>query len=123
MSAKLTASVLVVDDRAGTLLATQALLAEMPVEVVAANSGRRALEHLLQREFAVILLDVNMPIIDGFETAELIRKRESSRRTPIIFMTAYSDQVFVERGYSLGAVDYILQPVVPEILRSKVAVF
>jgi signal transduction histidine kinase len=116
-------SILLVDDRADKLLALEAVLSEMPLEIVRATSGRDALRCLLQREFAVILLDVNMPGMDGFETAQLIRQRRSSEHTPIIFVTAYQDEVFMSRGYSLGAVDYILQPVVPEILRSKVSVF
>ncbi len=123
MDAKDQISILLVDDRADKLLALEAVLSEMPLEIVRATSGRDALRCLLQREFAVILLDVNMPGMDGFETAELIRQRQSSVHTPIIFVTAYQDEVFMSRGYSLGAVDYILQPVVPEILRSKVSVF
>ena len=87
------------------------------------RSGAEALREVLEREFAVILLDVNMPDIDGLETAELIRQHERSAHTPIIFVTAYADEMQTARGYSLGAVDYILTPVVPEILRSKVRVF
>ncbi len=117
------ASVLLVDDRPEKLLAIEALLADMPIELVRATSGREALRHLLQRDFALILLDVNMPGMDGLETAALIRSRKNSEHIPIIFITAYGDEVFMERGYSLGAVDYILQPVVPEILRAKVGVF
>src|SRR5438067_899479 len=88
-----------------------------------AYSGREALRHLLSQEFAVILLDVNMPGMDGFETAQLIRQREATRDLPIIFVTAYGDETHIARSYSLGAVDYIHTPVVPEVLRSKVAVF
>src|SRR5678815_590461 len=117
------ASVLVVDDRPEKLLATEALLSGMPIEVVFAESGRAALRHLLQRDFAVILLDVDMPVMDGFETASLIRKRKHSEHAPIIFMTACSDDEYMSRGYALGAVDYIMTPVVPEVLRAKVAVF
>ena len=84
---------------------------------------REALRELLRREFAVILLDVNMPDIDGFETAALIRSMERTAHTPIIFVTAYADEMQTARGYALGAVDYILSPVVPAILRSKVRVF
>jgi signal transduction histidine kinase/DNA-binding response OmpR family regulator len=112
-----------VDDRPEKLLALEAVLSDLPLELVRAHSGREALRCLLQGEFAAILLDINMPGMDGFETATLIRQRKSSEHTPIIFVTAYHDEVFMSRGYSLGAVDYILQPVVPEILRSKVAVF
>ena len=81
------------------------------------------MRELLEREFAVIVLDVNMPEIDGIETAELIRKHGRTSHTPIIFVTAYADEMQTERGYELGAVDYILTPVVPAILRSKVRVF
>ncbi len=89
-----------------------------------ARSGKEALRCLLQQDFAVILLDVNMPGMDGFETAALIRQRPRSETTPIIFISAVSDtEAYVARGYSLGAVDYILTPVVPEILRAKIAVF
>ena len=87
------------------------------------NSGAEALRELLEREFAVIVLDVNMPDIDGIETAQLIRKHGRTSHTPIIFVTAYADEMQTERGYELGAVDYILTPVVPAILRSKVRVF
>jgi signal transduction histidine kinase/DNA-binding response OmpR family regulator len=112
-----------VDDRPEKLLALEAVLADLSLTLVRAHSGREALRCLLSQEFACILLDINMPGMDGFETASLIRQRKSSEHTPIIFVTAYHDEVFMSRGYSLGAVDYILQPVVPEILRSKVSVF
>ena len=87
------------------------------------RSGSEALREVLQREFAVILLDVNMPDIDGLETARLIRQYKKSAHTPIIFITAYADEMQTAQGYSLGAVDYILSPVIPEVLRSKVRVF
>ena len=87
------------------------------------RSGSEALREVLEREFAVILLDVNMPDIDGIETASLIRGHRRSAHTPIIFITAYADEMQTEQGYSLGAVDYILSPVMPEVLRSKVKVF
>ena len=87
------------------------------------RSGAEALREVLEREFAVILLDVNMPDIDGIETASLIRKYKKSQHTPIIFITAYADEMQTAQGYSLGAVDYILSPVMPEVLRSKVKVF
>jgi len=116
-------AVLMVDDRPEKLLALEAVLSDLDLELVQANSGREALRHLLNREFAAILLDINMPGMDGFETARLIRQRKSCESTPIIFVTAYHDEMFVSRGYTLGAVDYVLQPVVPEILRSKVNVF
>jgi CheY-like chemotaxis protein/signal transduction histidine kinase len=116
-------NILVVDDNAENRLTLESILSEPGQNVVAAASGRDALRRLLEQEFAVILLDVNMPGIDGFETASLVRQRKSSERTPIIFITAFSDETHVSRGYSLGAVDYIVSPVVPEVLRSKVAVF
>ena len=116
-------SILAVDDDPQKLLALSALLSELKQEVVTATSGREALRHLLQREFAVILLDVRMPDMDGFETAALIRRRPSTEHTPIIFITSYGDQTHASRGYSLGAVDYILAPVEPEVLKTKVLVF
>ena len=115
--------ILVVDDSAEKLLALGAILEELGQNLVEARSGREALRELLKREFAVILLDVNMPGMDGFETAELIRQRRNSEATPIIFITAYSDDTHARQGYSLGAVDYIITPVIPEVLKSKVAFF
>jgi signal transduction histidine kinase len=117
------ASILIVDDSPAELLAMSVALSELEQNVITARSGREALRYLLTHEFAVILLDVNMPEIDGFETASLIRQRPSSAHVPIIFVTAYGDDTHAARGYSLGAVDYLLTPVVPEILRAKVAVF
>jgi len=99
------------------------VLEELGQNLVMATSGADALRELLAREFAVILLDVNMPDIDGIETAELIRQHSKTKHTPIIFVTAYADEMQTARGYALGAVDYILSPVIPEILRSKVKVF
>src|SRR5258706_7786208 len=114
---------LLVDDRPEQLLALEAVLSDLDVHMVKANSGKEALRCLLNQEFAVILLDVNMPGMDGFETANLIRQRKTSEHVPIIFITAFSDEMHVARGYSLGAVDYILAPIVPEVLRTKVSVF
>ena len=116
-------SILLVDDRPEKLLALEAVLEDLGQDIVRAYSGREALRHVLNQDFAVILLDVNMPGMDGFETAALIRQRKSSQHVPIIFITAMGDDMHVARGYALGAVDYILSPVVPEVLRSKVAVF
>lgn len=117
-------SILLVDDRPDKLLAHEAILSDLGENLVRANSGAEALRRLLQQDFAVILLDVNMPLMDGFETAALIRQRPRSETTPIIFISAVNDtENHVSRGYSLGAVDYILTPVVPEILRAKIAVF
>src|SRR3712207_1861394 len=118
------ASILIVDDRPEKLLALEAVLEDLThTQIVRAYSGREALRHVLEKEFAVILLDVNMPGMDGFETASLIRQRRSSQHVPIIFITAFGDEMHAARGYSLGAVDYILAPVVPEVLRTKVSVF
>src|SRR5881396_1047188 len=116
-------NILVVDDRPSKLIAMEALLADLGENVVCVSSGADALRQLLERDFAVILLDVNMPDMDGFETAALIRQRKRSSHTPIIFITAYQDELNLAQGYSLGAVDYILSPIVPEVLRTKVGVF
>jgi signal transduction histidine kinase len=116
-------NILVVDDVPEKLIALEAILEELGQNIVSVRSGREALRRLLYQEFALILLDVNMPGMDGFETASLIRQRKKSEHTPIIFITGFSDETHVSRGYSLGAVDYILTPVVPEVLRAKVAVF
>jgi len=115
--------ILVVDDNPNQLATLRAVLAELGANVVCVGSGRDALRCLLTRDFAAILLDVNMPIMDGFETARLVRQRPRSEHTPIIFVTAYSDEIHEARGYSLGAVDYITTPVIPDVLRAKIAVF
>ncbi|HUG66492.1 MAG TPA: response regulator [Pirellulaceae bacterium] len=115
--------ILVVDDVPEKLLSVEVVLQDLGETVVAATSGADALRRLLVDDFAVILLDVNMPEMDGFETAALIRQRKQTEHTPIIFLTAFADDTHAERGYSLGAVDYILTPVIPEVLRTKVAVF
>lgn len=116
--------ILLVDDRYDKRMAMEIVLADLGQKIVTAKSGDEALRMLLDREFAVILLDVNMPGLDGFETAYLIRQRQSLQHTPIIFITGISDtETHVSRGYSLGAVDYILTPVMPEVLRTKVSVF
>jgi PAS domain S-box-containing protein len=117
-------NILLVDDQPNNLIALEAMLADLDVNPVRAESGTEALRRLLDQDFAVILLDVQMPGLDGFETANLIRKREKSRHTPIIFVTALSrNESNVFQGYSVGAVDYLFKPIVPEILRSKVQVF
>src|SRR5581483_1364936 len=116
-------NLLLVHDKPDKLLALEAVLEELGENIVRAYSGREALRCLLSREFAVILLDVNMPGMDGFETAALIRQRQATRDVPIIFVTAFGDDTHITRGYSLGAVDYIQTPVVPEVLKTKVAVF
>lgn len=117
------ARILVVDDRPGQIVAFSAALSDLGAEVVAASSGRDALRLVLKAEFAVILLDINMPGMDGFETAELIRAYRASRHTPIIFITATGDDLHRERSYAIGAVDYVLTPVSPEVLRTKVGIF
>jgi len=115
--------ILVVDDDPRKLVALEAILSDICDNVVKAASGREALKCLLRHDFAVILLDLNMPGMDGFETAALIRQRSRSEHTPIIFVTAFGDETHSARGYSLGAVDYIIAPIVPEVLRTKVGVF
>ena len=117
-------NILLVDDREDKRMAMQAIIAELGQNIVQVSSGKEALRCILQHEFAVILLDVNMPGMDGFETAFLIRQRRNSEHTPIIFVTALSDtETHASRGYSLGAVDYITTPVLPEVLRTKIWVF
>src|SRR5213592_2766411 len=113
-------SILIVDDRLDKRVVFRTILEELDQNIVTAASGEEALRWLLDNDAAVILLDVNMPGMDGLETAELIRSRRKSAHTPIIFITAFADEMHTARGYSLGAVDYILSPVVPNILRSKV---
>ncbi len=118
------AKILVVDDEPKSLFALQELLSQLGENLMIAQSGEEALRLALKNDFAVMLLDVRMPGIDGFETARLIRSRERSKSTPIIFLTAAADEMTsMFRGYEVGAVDYLMKPVVPEILKSKVAVF
>jgi signal transduction histidine kinase/DNA-binding response OmpR family regulator len=118
------ARVLIVDDHPENLTALEATLGGMPVDLVRAESGVEALRHVLRDDFAVILMDVRMPGMDGFEVASLIKERERSRYTPIIFLSAARrEERYVFRGYELGAVDYITKPFDPDVLRSKVAVF
>lgn len=118
------AKILVVDDRRENLIALEAVLAPLNEEIVWAMSGEEALRKVLTEEFAVILMDAQMPDMDGFETAAFIRERERTKHLPIIFVTAYSrDRREVSHGYSVGAVDYITKPYDPDILRSKVRVF
>ena len=117
------ARVLLVDDSAENLISLEAALEGLDAEMVTARSGTEALRHLLDRDFAAIILDVKMPGMDGFQTAEMIRSRKRSRHTPILFLTGYKSDEHLFRGYDLGAVDFLFKPVVPEILRSKVSVF
>jgi signal transduction histidine kinase/DNA-binding response OmpR family regulator len=116
-------NILVVDDMPEKVLVLESILVELDQNIVTARSGEEALRRVLEHDFAVILLDVKMPGMDGLETAAYIRRRKKSEHTPIIFITGFADEVHTARGYSLGAVDYILSPVVPEILRTKVKVF
>jgi PAS domain S-box-containing protein len=117
-------SILLVDDHVENLVALEALLSDMGQTMVRADSGLDALRLLLNQEFALIILDVDMPIMNGFETAALIRQRERSRHTPIIFLTAINKtEQHIFKGYSVGAVDYLSKPFVPEILRAKVTAF
>ncbi len=117
------ARVLLVDDSADNLISLEAALEGLDAELVTARSGMEALRRLLEKDFAAIILDVKMPDMDGFQTAEMIRTRKRSRHTPIIFLTGYKSDEHLFRGYDLGAVDFLFKPVVPEILRSKVNVF
>src|SRR5215472_15033119 len=117
-------NILLVDDRRENLLALEGILRGLDQNLVQATSGTQALKYLLRNDAAVILLDDEMPDLDGFQTATLIREREKTRHTPIIFLTAISkSDVHVSQGYSLGGVDYIFKPLAPEVLKSKVAAF
>ena len=122
--AALNVDILLVDDRPENLLALEAILDGIGGRLVKAHSGAEALKQLLAQEFAVILLDVQMPEMDGFETARYIRQRERSKHTPIIFLTAYDrSESAVVQGYAAGAVDFLFKPLVPAILRAKVSAF
>jgi CheY-like chemotaxis protein len=117
-------NILMVDDKAENLMALEGLLEAPGIKLVKALSGRDALKQILEQEFALILLDVRMPFMDGFETARLIKQREKSRYIPIIFLTAVSkDDSYISEGYNVGAVDFILKPFDPYILKAKVSVF
>src|SRR5262245_61393512 len=115
--------ILLVDDKPENLVALEAVLDGLGQELITAQSGKEALRACLEHDFAAILLDVKMPDMDGFETAAMIREREQSKDTPIIFLTALKSEEHLFRGYYMGAVDYLYKPIVPEVLRSKVAVF
>jgi len=114
---------LLVDDDPDNLLALQAILEPLQQDLMLAQTGTDALRLCLEHDFAAILLDVRMPEMDGFETAEMIRARKKSLHTPILFVTAYRSDEQLFRGYNLGAVDFLFKPIVPEILQSKVNVF
>ncbi|HZS45143.1 MAG TPA: response regulator [Blastocatellia bacterium] len=124
MSTDQKANILLVDDKPENLLALEAILSDLNQNLVRAHSGREALRQLLNKEFALVLLDVQMPDMDGFETAAIIRERQKLQHTPIIFLTAINkDERHIFKGYSLGAVDYVCKPLEPEILKTKVKVF
>src|SRR5678809_1516569 len=124
MTSESKANVLLVDDRPENLLAMQTILEDLGQNLVCAASGHEALRFLLTEDVALILLDVQMPGLNGFEFAELIRERERTQNTPIIFVSANSvDEQYVFKGYALGAVDYLTKPFQPEILKSKVKFF
>ena len=117
-------NILIVDDDATKRFALRTILAPLDENIIEASSGADALRQLLRSEFAVVLLDVRMPIMDGFETAQLIRQRPRSELTPLIFVTALDQaETDMGRGYNLGAVDFVFAPVVPAIMRAKVTVF
>src|SRR5689334_5127055 len=118
------AQILIVDDNPSNIVALEAVLCDLDAKTMSVRSGDEALLTDLAHDFAVVLLDVNMPTLDGFETARLIRMRERSRHLPIIFVTAFSStETNVNEAYALGAVDFITKPIVPEILRAKLNVF
>jgi PAS domain S-box-containing protein len=124
MSIRHPVNILLVDDEQSNLVALQAVLGPLGENLVLASSGEEALKKILQTDFAVILLDVRMPTMSGFETARIIRGHHRTNRTPLLFITAYGDADFpVEQAYSLGAVDYLTKPVIPAVLRAKVAFF
>ena len=117
-------NILLVDDRPENLLALEAILEPLGQDLIRANSGPEALKRVLEIDLSVILLDVQMPGMNGFEVAEIIKSRERSRTIPIIFLSAISkEDAYVFKGYSMGAVDYVFKPFNPDVLRSKVAVF
>lgn len=123
-SAPVPAKILVVDDDHRNLLAVEEALRSPGIEIVTADCGEAALRQILKHDFAAILLDVQMPRLDGYEVAGLIRNRPRSSRVPILFLTAFNkDDIHVFRGYSAGAVDYVFKPIEPLILKSKVDVF
>ena len=117
-------NLLLVDDRPENLLALEAILEPLNQDLIRADSGPEALRKVLATDFAAILLDVQMPGMNGFEVAEIIKSRERSRTIPIIFLSAINkEDAYVFKGYSMGAVDYVFKPFNPDVLRSKVAVF
>jgi CheY-like chemotaxis protein len=117
-------NILIVDDQPQNLIVLEAILAPLKQNLVFARSGPEALRHVLVTDFALVLLDVQMPVMDGFETARTMRQREKARTIPIIFVTAINkDDRYISEGYAAGAVDYIFKPFEPEVLKSKVSIF
>src|SRR5690606_32101132 len=114
---------LLVDDEPRNLYALRELLGSLNQNLILANSGQEALRNAFRYDLAAILLDVRMPGMDGYETARMLRERERSRLTPIVFLTAAAEDLDALRGYEVGAVDYLVKPVVPEVLKPKVSVF
>src|SRR5215467_12110815 len=124
MSAHEKVNILMVDDQPAKLLSYEAILGELGENLIKATSGREALEHLLKTDVAVVLMDVSMPELDGFELAEIIRQHPRFQKTAIIFISAvHLSDMDRMKGYERGAVDYISVPVVPEVLRAKVSIF
>src|ERR1700681_4627769 len=124
MSAHEKANILMVDDQPAKLLSYEAILGELGENLIKAASGKEALEHLLKTDVAVVLMDVSMPELDGFELAEMIRQHPRFQKTAIIFISAvHLTDVDRLKGYERGAVDYISVPIIPELLRAKVSVF
>ena len=117
-------NILIVDDMEDNLIALECLLESLDCNIIKAMSGEEALKKLLEQKMALILLDVQMPVMNGFETAELIRNNEATKYIPIIFITAISmEQQYIFKGYEAGAVDYICKPYPPKILKNKVKIF
>jgi len=117
-------NILLVDDRKENLIALEALLENPDLRIIKAESGNLALGLMLEFDFALVLLDVQMPEMDGFEVAELMRKKEKTRQIPIVFITAINkEEKYVFKGYEMGAVDYLFKPIDPTVLKSKVQVF
>ena len=123
MSLGVPTKVLIVDDSKNSLIALKAAISDLPVEILLAESGEQALRVVLAHRLAAVVLDVQMPGLDGFTVASLIRERPKYEKTPILFLTGLSEQKDISKGYALGAVDYLIKPVVPEILRAKISVF
>ena len=117
-------NVLVVDDQPENLMALEAVLSVTGLNIVKANSGREALISMLEDEFAIVILDIQMPVMTGYEVASTMRQRDATKHTPIIFLTAmYTEDADAALAYSLGAVDFLTKPFVPDVLKSKVKVF